>query len=121
MRRNLFRLSFIVYVFMDWHLIPSKHSLRIIFSVANETYSLVTFTDVLDTPLEQYNILNDTNTTLESADDDIYLAVLSLPTFHVSYKKSTAVIECYILDKFRQVLLKLRIFCLSQFLHMDEH
>ena len=88
---------------MDWHLIPSKHSLRIIFSVANETYSLVTFTHVLDTLLEQYNILNDTNTTLESADDDIYLAVLSLPTFHVSYKKSTAVIECYILVSVYQV------------------
>ena len=100
---------------------PSKHSLRIMFSVANETYSLVTLTDVLDTLLEQYNILNDTNTTLESAGDDIYLAVLSLPTFHVLYKKSTAVIECYILDKFRQVLLKLRVFCLSRFLHMDEH
>ena len=72
---------------------PTKYSIRIIFSIAHETHSLVVFGDVLHTLLEKYNNQNDTHVTLGSTDDDIYLAVLSLPAFTVSYKKSTSVIE----------------------------
>ena len=72
---------------------PTKCSIRIIFNVAHETHSLLAHRDLLHTLLEKYNSEVDTNVTLNSADDEIYLAVLSVPAFTVSYNKSTSVIE----------------------------
>ena len=57
------------------------------FTVGDESHNLVAHADVLHIMLEKYNETIHTNVTLNSDEGDIYLAVLSLPPFTVSYKK----------------------------------
>lgn len=54
---------------------------------------LTAFEDQLGVLLTRYNELNEKQITLESSDDEIYLAVLSVRNMLVVFRKSNNIIE----------------------------